>query len=273
MGGAIMAAGAAAIDAFGVEPSNVQVTRHDLLVPQLPRALEGLVVAHVTDVHLPRGMAAAQRTIELLAIERPDVVLLGGDMAEGAAAAPALAAFARSVRGTLATAAVMGNWEYASGLGLRRTRAAYRQAGVPLLINDGHVLEVGDARLGISGFDDVIWGSPDLRRGAAAARDAEVRIWLVHEPVLVDTVPPSVAAPDLVLAGHTHGGQVRLPLIGKLVVPPGSGRYVQGWYRGGAAPLYVTRGIGTSGINVRFLCRPELALFTLRRASDATSQT
>jgi hypothetical protein len=215
-------------------------------------------------------MLAAQRTLELIAAERPDVVLLGGDLAEGAETAPALAAFARGARGTLTTVAVLGNWEYAAGMGLRRARAAYRQAGVRLLVNASETLTVGEARVAITGVDDLIWGSPDLRH-AAAGSDADVRIWLVHEPVLVDRIPRGLELPDLIVAGHTHGGQVRLPPFGHFVLPPGSGRYVRGWYRDTRAPLYVSRGIGTSGLNVRFLCRPELPVFTLRRAGYSTA--
>lgn len=243
----------------------MEVTRHDLTIGGLPAALEGLTIAHVTDVHLPRGMRAAQRTLEMLADERPDIVLFGGDLAEGAETAPALAAFARGARGTLASAAVLGNWEYAAGLGLRRARAAYRLAEVPLLVNASEIVTVGTATVAITGVDDLIWGAPDLRRATAAARNADVRIWLVHEPVLVDRIPRGVTAPHLVVAGHTHGGQVRLPPFGHLVLPPGTGRYVRGWFRDAPAPLYVSRGIGTSGLNVRFFCRPELPIFTLRR--------
>ncbi len=75
---------------------------------------------------------------------------------------------------------------------------------------------------------------------------------------------------DLAFAGHTHGGQVRLPLIGALWTPPGSGRYVAGWYSMSEAPrarMYVSRGVGTSVLPVRFLCRPEVALITLQPAS------
>ena len=269
--GAAAAAGAAALDAFAIEPGRLEVTRHDLVIDGLPGALEGLTIAHVTDVHLPRSVHAAQRALEILTVERPDVVLLGGDVAEGADTAPALAAFARGARGGLATAAVLGNWEYAAGLGLRRARAAYRQAGVRLLLNASEVVTIGGATVAISGVDDLIWGAPDLRRATAGARGADVRIWLVHEPVLVDAIPPGVDPPDIVLAGHTHGGQVRFPPFGHVVVPPGTGRYVRGWFRDAPAPLYVSRGIGTSGLNVRFFCRPELPVFTLRRGGAAYS--
>lgn len=254
------------VEAFALEPGRVGITRHRVAVRGLPAALDGIRIALVTDVHLPRSVPAAQRALGLLALERPEVVLLGGDIAEGAQSAHALAAFAKAARGSLATAAVLGNWEYATGLGVRRARAAYRLAGVPLLVNAAEVVAVGDAQLAVVGIDDLIWGSPDVACATSRVPGADATVWLVHEPVLVDNIPRGVPRPDLVLAGHTHGGQVRLPGWGHIVVPPGTGRYVSGWYRDAPVPLYVSRGIGTSGLDVRFFCRPELPVFTLARA-------
>lgn len=258
-----IAAAATAVHAFAVAPGRVAVTRHVLPIARLPAALEGVRIALVSDVHLPRNVAAAQRTIELIASERPEIVLLGGDIAEDAAAAPALTAFARAVRGSIATLAVLGNWEYGAGLGRGNAAAAYQAAGVPLLVNAVHRIEIGGGAIAVVGLDDLIWGSPDLAAATAAASPADATVWLVHEPVLVDNIPPGIPLPDLVVAGHTHGGQVRLPGWGSIVLPPGSGRYVQGWFRDTAAPLYVSRGIGTSGMHVRLFCRPELPVFTL----------
>lgn len=265
-----IAAAATAVHAFAVAPSRVAVTRHVVPIARLPAALEGVRIALVSDVHLPRNVAAAQRTIELIASERPEIVLLGGDIAEDAAGAPALTAFARAVRGSSATLAVLGNWEYGAGLGRGSAAAAYQAAGVPLLVNAAHRIEIGGGAIAVVGLDDLIWGSPDLPAATAAPSPADATVWLVHEPVLVDSIPPGIPLPDLVVAGHTHGGQVRLPGWGSIVLPPGSGRYVQGWFRDTAAPLYVSRGIGTSGMHVRLFCRPELPVFTLvgsRRAA------
>jgi hypothetical protein len=87
-----------------------------------------------------------------------------------------------------------------------------------------------------------------------------VRLALFHSPDLFDAVAPKV---DLALAGHTHGGQVSLPLLGPPWLPPGSGAYVDGWYQRGAARMHVSRGVGTSILPVRFLCRPEVAVVEL----------
>jgi hypothetical protein len=120
---------------------------------------------------------------------------------------------------------------------------------------------------------DDLTGAPDLRAALRGAEDARVRILLAHSPAFRDTVaahgqragarePVDVGAITLMLSGHTHGGQVALGGWAPLV-PPGSGRYVRGWFGdAGAPPLYVSRGIGTSVLPIRFGSRPELAVFT-----------
>ena len=93
----------------------------------------------------------------------------------------------------------------------------------------------------------------------------DLRIWLAHAPGFVDQLT-NVAAPKpaLILSGHTHGGQIRLPAL-PAICPTGSGRFVAGWYRDTVAPLYVSRGLGTSVIRARLFCPPEITFFTLRR--------
>ena len=92
----------------------------------------------------------------------------------------------------------------------------------------------------------------------------------MHCPEYADLIPDGVPPPDALLAGHTHGGQVRLP--GWVpYTPPGSGRFVEGWYRDAKVPMYVSRGIGTAVVQARFCCRPELPIFTLRATRAAAS--
>jgi len=91
-------------------------------------------------------------------------------------------------------------------------------------------------------------------------------VWVLHAPGFVDGVPrDTYPVPVAIFAGHTHGGQIRLPFWTPYT-PTGSGRFVAGWYRDTFAPLYVSRGIGTITLRARFCCPPELPLFTLRRA-------
>jgi uncharacterized protein len=260
------AAGAAlAADALLIEPGRIQLSRHRVPVTGLPTALDGLRIAHVTDLHLPACRSQAEKVAGLLAAERPDVVLHTGDAVETPAGIPVLSDLASALRGTAATAAVLGNWEHRDPRVVDGTSRAWESAGVPLLRNANTALRVGNSALAFVGLADLLMARPDLD---AARRDLPtdaVEVWLGHEPELADYRPGAVPPPALFLAGHTHGGQIRVPGLPP-ITPPGSGRYVEGWYRTAPVPLYVSRGIGMAEIRARFRCPPELPVFELTRA-------
>ena len=251
---------------FAVEPRRVFVSRHDVAVPDLPQALNGIRIAQVSDVHLPANHAAAERAVALVAGERPEIVVLTGDQCETVEAVPELGAFVSRVRGTAATLAVLGNWDYRGGIVDATARRAYEAAGATLLVNQHALVRVRGADLAFVGLDDVLAGTPDLGV-AAAGLSAEIPvIGLVHEPGIADSrLPAGVPQPTMMLAGHTHGGQIRIPGL-PAVTPIGSGRFVAGWYDAPHGRLYVSRGIGTADIRARFFCPPELPIFTLRRS-------
>ena len=260
-----MLGAAVGVDAFAIEPANVVLSRRDVLVPGLPRQLEGLRIAQVTDVHFPGNIEAAKGALAHLRRERPEIVVLTGDMCERAEALPHVMEFSRAARGSIATVATLGNWEYYA-----RTAAtmsdSYREAGVNLLVNSHQEVRLGDSSVVLVGVDDPVLGHPDMQRARSDLKGDAPEVWLVHAPGFAAAVPPGVSAlPILILAGHTHGGQVRLPFVPP-VTPIGSGRFVAGWYRDTFAPLYVSRGIGTTTLPIRFDCPAELPIFTLRRA-------
>jgi len=248
-------------DAFGPAANEVKLSRIDLLLPGLPEAFDGLRIAQVTDVHLPANHEAAARALELLAAERPDVVVHTGDLLERSTAADALVEFARQARGTLATFATMGNWEWWGGVVPALAREAYGAAGVQFLHNEHACLERDGARLAVVGLDDPVRGRPDPARALEGLDDA-TRLWLVHAPGLASGLPVARRA-SLVLAGHTHGGQIRFPPLPPLRIR-GSGPFIAGRYPVAAGTLYVSRGVGTSGIRARLNCPAELPILVLR---------
>ncbi len=249
-------------DAFAIEPWRVRVTRHDLAVGGLPPALEGLRIAQVSDTHLPGNRRASRAAVEIIRRERPDIVVLTGDICETADSLGALTAFVREVRGTLGTFGIYGNWERKAGITPAMLADAYGAAGAELLVSRSVGVERAGARLGIVGLDDGLYVAPDLGRALDRERPA-AEVWLVHCPVFADTLPAGITPPAALLAGHTHGGQVRLPGWTPYT-PPGSGSYVAGWYRAGAVPMYVSRGVGTAVVEARLCCTAEIPIFTLR---------
>jgi predicted MPP superfamily phosphohydrolase len=263
LGAASAAVGA---DAFGFEATRVIVTRHDVLVPNLPAAFDGIRIAQISDVHFPGNQLAARAALEHVHRERPEVVVLSGDMTERVDAMGQVRDFAANARGTLATVAILGNWEYLSGMVGGAARDAYRGTGVELLVNRSKVVRLGSSTLSLVGLDDVLLGKPDLSSARQELRPGTLEVWLVHEPMFADMVQPaSVARPMMILAGHTHGGQIRIPFLPP-IRPVGAGRFLEGWYRDTVAPLYVSHGVGTTGIPARFRCAAELPIFTLRTA-------
>lgn len=265
---AVVGATGAAIsaDAFGFEANRVLISRHDVPIPGLPSGLDGLRLAQVSDVHFPGNRIAARAALEHLHRERPDIVLLTGDMTESAQAMNDVRNFAAEARGRLATVALLGNWEYRSGVEGGPAQDTYRAAGVKLLVNASTTVDVQGVPLTLVGLDDAVAGHPDLSAARRDVPDGATEIWLVHSPIFASKPPAGVSArPALLLAGHTHGGQIRIPLL-PAVKPVGAGRFLEGWYRDTFAPLYVSRGVGTTGIPARFRCPAELPIFTLRAA-------
>lgn len=131
----------------------------------------------------------------------------------------------------------------------------YDDAGVPLLHGPDRTRELLGGRL-------VLHGVRTARDELPSGRPDATDVLLCHYPVVLERA--AAAGMDLVLAGHSHGGQVRLPVWGALWLPFDTGPYEQGWFAEGETRMFVSRGVGTSMAPVRFLCRPEVALIELR---------
>ena len=146
---------------------------------------------------------------------------------------------------------------------------ALRESAITVLDNAHVPVERAGARFWLAGLDDPVEGVPDPDTAMPASiRNVshEPIVLLCHAPDYVDTLLtlPEGQAVSLMLSGHTHGGQVRLPFAGPLILPPLGRKYVEGWFRFGDLQLYVNRGLGTVGVPFRFDCPPEITLFTLR---------
>ena len=265
--GAAAGAAVVAADALLVERSAVRLTRHELGITGLSPALDGLTIAQVSDTHLPGNQLAARRVVDILVRERPDIVAFTGDIVESAESLSALTELVRGALGTLATVAIYGNWERRTGIGEAALAAAYERAGAELLVSRSTIVERDGGRLSLVGLDDALYSAPDLSQALEGPSEAAT-IWLVHCPAFADRIPEGTPRPSAILAGHTHGGQIRLPGWTPHT-PIGSGDYVAGWYRPGRTPLYVSRGIGTVVIPARFFAPAELPIFTLRATTAA----
>jgi uncharacterized protein len=270
-----MAAVAASIPVVEAEAEDdVRVTRLPVFVPNLPLALAGATIAHVTDLHMyeTEPHPAARRALAILERERPDLLVLTGDQWDHRAGVRGYEAWLRARPEGLPVVAVLGNHEYALGRGTRSdigraARTVHDRGEAELLVNESRQIALRGSHLRVFGLDDLRYGNPRPDIFEPVLDPSEPQLWLFHEPGQADRPGwPSAARPFLMLAGHTHGGQIRLPLV-PAVTPSGSGRYVSGLYRTSLGPLYVSRGVGASGPRLRYRCPAEVAVFELRPAT------
>jgi len=240
---------------------------HDVTVPVpgLPRHLEGFTIAHITDTHLREIGQLEERVIAAVQAREPAVVALTGDMVSSHKALPILAEFCHALtapgRLVLAT---RGNHEVWAQVPVATLSQLYQRAGARLLKNEYYVV---DASLTIVGTDDSVTKRYNLPAALRGMPSTPIRIHFSHAPGVFDRTPGPAVSFALCLAGHTHGGQIRLPFLPPYV-PPGSGRrFVAGWYADTQlGPAYVSRGVGTTAIPLRLNCPPELPFLRLTRA-------
>lgn len=244
------------------ERHRLEVTRTDIAIPGLPPALSGLRIAHLTDWHF-EDHPFYDRIIAAARLEHPDLIALTGDYLEDTALIDPLVDRLRRLDAPLGVWAVSGNHDYWCGAMPGPLAPALSRAGVNLLMNESVRLAHKGTSFSLGGVD---YDNPmgDKFAQCQRERNEAFHLQLTHLPVGFDH--PSNHA-QLTLAGHTHGGQIRLPWIGNPALPYGCGGYSDGLYhRPDGRQLYVSRGLGTFLVPVRFLCPPELALLTLRAA-------
>jgi hypothetical protein len=251
--------------AYGVlEAKWCRVTRETLRVRNLPPALHGLRVALITDVHHGRFVPPAyvRAVVAMANAQRPDLVVLGGDYVHGMRerVAAGIAEFA-GLRAPMGVFGVIGNHDVWNNC-YTESVSCLRQAGVRLLLNSGEWITRGTGRLRLAGVADLWTMMPHAGSaiGDATGRDAVVLV--SHNPDFAEKMDDDRVG--LMLSGHTHGGQVRLPGYGAPLVPSRYGRkYSGGFVEGPRCPVFVSRGVGTVTPPVRFLCRPEVNILTL----------
>lgn len=256
---------------FWIEPDRPQVTHDVIVLPSLPPALDGLRVGVMADFHFKPGAddALLDAAIAMMQNERPDLVLLPGDFIndDRSVIAPLLEQL-KHLTPAHGVFAAMGNhdgWRSDASF----VRGHFERAGIGFLINQHSLLSIRGEPLAIAATDHIWRGQPDpaaTLRGIA--RDTAV-LAMVHEPDFFDEMTRH-GRPLLQVSGHTHGGQCRVPLIGHAPVKVRYGeKYLSGSFSRDESRLFVTRGIGTTGIRVRFACPPEVAVLTLRSATPA----
>lgn len=249
-----------------VEPRRLEVVRLELTLPRLAAEFDGYRVVQIGDLHLDDWSKPARlgRISDLVNVERPDLIVVTGDFASYSAKrldTEKLVGALRRLSAPDGALAILGNHDYLTDVDL--IRQCIREAGLTELLNEAVTLGRGGSELHVAGIDDVMEGRSRLDLVLRELPESGAAILLAHEPDFAD-VAAATGRFDLQLSGHSHGGQVRVPLLGKAVLPPFSQRYTRGLHEVGGMLLYTNRGLGTVHARLRFGCRPEITVLTLR---------
>jgi uncharacterized protein len=254
---------------FFVERYWFQIKEVTLTLTRLPMEFAGLRLIQFSDVHLGRYFSLKRleeitRKIELL---QPDILCFTGDLFDAMNGNPSdkIIPILSKLKAPYGKFAVLGNHDHRSGS--KTVTELLESCGFRVLINERDLVKRAGQHIQIVGVDEILYGRPDLSAALGDNAEQPFTLLLAHEPDYADYA--SGFPIDLQISGHSHGGQIRLPILGALFTPKYGQKYVQGLYKVKDSQLlvYTNRGIGTTQLPFRLFCRPELTVFTLQRLS------
>ena len=245
-----------ATDAFVITPNWLSSSRFEF-ASRGTAAGPAATLMQLSDLHMRKIGRLEEQLLAFINAQPPDLLLLTGDAFDTPAGLDVLNEFLSACPQQSLSVGILGNWEYRSGIPTAKIANTYEQHGGRLLVNDSIEVNTPAGPLRISGLDDLVEGQPQLDAATNHPGNAP-HLLLAHCPGQRDQLTPAVSqGVDLILSGHTHGGQVA-PFGIALVTPGGSGRYVRGWYRDQGPAMYVSRGLGTSTLPIRMGVTPEV---------------
>lgn len=269
----LVSVAASAVWAFFIEPDRLVVHYETITIDSWPREFAGLRIAMIGDIHTNTkyiNEAKLQRIVELTNQQNPDLIVLLGDYIHGGQDDPervepeVTARHLKNLKAPLGVYSVLGNhdWWYDGD----RVRRAFEQNGIRVLEDEVAEINWRKKTLTLAGLAD-LWTRPQhVEETIAKAPAGSAIVAIAHNPDIFPRVPQSV---PLLLAAHTHGGQVNFPLIGTPIVPSDFGsKYTAGHVFENGHHLFVTTGIGTSILPVRFRVPPEIVILTINSSAQ-----
>jgi uncharacterized protein len=255
----------------------IETTQRTFHIANLPPQFDGFRIVQISDIHLEEFAEEyyLREVIRQVNALKADLLLVTGDfVSRGPLSVDVSMEAAARCAALLSTLTcperygVLGNHD--AVIGSRMIRDHMENNGLPLLVNQSMRIERGGAHIFLGGVDDIAEGRPNLALAVPERPDAPV-ILMAHEPDYADKIVTHDRGRlvDLIISGHTHGGQVRIPGIRPLALPPLGRIYPEGHYFLGSTQLYVNRGIGTVGVPFRLNCPAEITVATLRPVADS----
>ena len=257
------------------EQFNLQVRELELSFPNLPPAFDGYTILHLSDFHLTKLGLLEKRTMKIISGREVDCCVVTGDVTAKPRASDIFRRVCSAIRHRDPILMVLGNSEHKPWLDTDTLIQALTFEGLNLLLNSSTTIMRGEDRITVVGVDDPYSSRDDLQKAFECVDPGEFILFLTHSACVA---PEGISrGADLTLAGHTHGGQVRVPGIGVLWTHMHANKALNDGLYAPAdlkrlagidtehAVVFVNRGVGTSRFHVRFLCPPEIVYITLRR--------
>lgn len=243
------------------EANSLSLERVEIILDRLPQKLDGFKIIHLSDIHHSpfTDIQHIARTVKIANRLRPDIFLLTGDYVshDREFIAPVAAELGR-LKSRYGTYACLGNHDHWTDSDL--VTHLFRGEGINMLINEGLRLDVRGASFWLAGVDDYMVGKTDVAQAMRGSYPDEMKLLLAHNPIIFRQ---SVRAKiDLTLSGHTHGGQIKIRDEEKRLIR--RRKLTSGLHLRKQSQIYITRGIGTVVLPVRYQCPPEISLIELR---------
>ncbi len=243
------------------EASSLSIEKIDIKLPRLPKKLDGFRLIHLSDIHHSpfTNLEHISRTVKVANRLKPDMFVLTGDyVSHESEYIEPVAEVLGTLNSEFGTFACLGNHDHWTDAEL--VTSSFRRANINVLINEGFRFTARDSSFWLCGVDDYMVGKTDLKSALHGSFADEMKLLLAHNPVIFRQAARFDV--DLVLSGHTHGGQVKLRDEDKRILPP---RKLQnGLHRRRDSQIYITRGIGTVVLPIRYQCPPEISLIELQ---------
>jgi len=243
---------------FLIEPNIIIVTSITIESEKISEDIGKIKILEISDLHIKNFGVREREVLFLIRAIKPDVIFITGDFYEKLNKLSEVKEFVKELK--IKAYAVLGNWDYWAG-DIDPLITTLKENGIEVLINDNRFYFKDGDFINIVGVSDPYTGHDDIKRATMGLNKKKFTILLSHAPCIVNHLKDEKF--DLIICGHTHGGQVNIPFI-KSFWAPTETNYIRGMYETKWGKLYVNRGIGLSVFPIRFMCPPEITLFTLK---------
>jgi len=221
-------------------------------------------IIQISDLHFDELRYFHKSIAKKINSLNPDMLCITGDSVDKTEKIKSLNEFLNLIDNSIRKFAITGNWEYWGNVNLTALKSMYSKNNCELLINENRTISLKNREISVIGIDDYIGGNANFKKAVKNLKDTKTNVVLTHCPEHRDLIIKEKGNLniDLVLSGHTHGGQVTFLGIVPFK-PEGSGKYLKGWYKESDPKMYISKGIGTSMLPIRFGARAEMVVIDL----------